>query len=155
MTRPVSSATTASGTMAHQPVTSMAVQAARTVCASGLVTAATPSARYATTAPIHPTEQVRWIVSANLRTPGVMSGRLHTVLGVAGARHMCGCIAGEMQSSKRQDQDNCDDPNCLHPTWGAGRRFAIWLDARVVAGVGVRERVSRVLTLGRSVAPRP
>jgi hypothetical protein len=40
---------------------------------------------------------------------------------------MCRRIAGEMQSSKGQDQDNCDDPKCLDPTWGARRRFAVWL----------------------------
>src|SRR5438477_354035 len=72
MTRPVISAPIASGTIAHQPVRSIAVHAARTVCTSGLVTAAIPSARYATTAPIHPTEHVRWMESANLRTAGVM-----------------------------------------------------------------------------------
>src|SRR5918992_1238568 len=81
MTSPVSSAATANGTMAYQPVTSIAIQAAPTVCASWLAAAQRPSARYATTAPIQPTEVVRWTVSASLRTPGAMvtaaSGLLH------------------------------------------------------------------------------
>src|SRR6266511_2209265 len=72
MTRPVRSAARANGTMANQPVSSIAIQAARTVWASRLVTAETPSARYATTAPVQPTEKVRCTVSTNLRRPGAM-----------------------------------------------------------------------------------
>src|SRR5436309_367613 len=74
---PVSTDPTASGTIAYQPVRSMAIQAARTVSAFAVVTAETPRTRYATTAPIHPIENARWTVSTNLRTPGVMalSGR--------------------------------------------------------------------------------
>src|SRR6266542_567552 len=72
MTSPLSSEARANGRITYQPVTSIAIQAARTVCASRLVTAATPSARYATTAPIQPTENVRCTASANLRRPGVM-----------------------------------------------------------------------------------
>src|SRR5437879_327900 len=86
MTIPVSSAARASGTMAYQPVNSIAIQTARSVCASWLVTAETPSARYATTAPIQPTEQARCAASANLRRPGgmVMAVGLRVVLVVSG-----------------------------------------------------------------------
>src|SRR5439155_958064 len=53
---PISTDPTASGTIAYQPVRSMAIQAARTVSAFAVVTAETPRTRYATTAPIHPIE---------------------------------------------------------------------------------------------------
>src|SRR6266496_2046370 len=58
--------------MAHQPVTSIAVQAARTVCVSGLTIELMPSARYATTAPIQPTELMTCTLRATLRTPGLI-----------------------------------------------------------------------------------
>ena len=130
----------------------MPVQAARTVCVSGLVTAATPSARYATTAPIQPTEHVRWTVSANFRTPGVMITALaRRALGRWSPAYAWG-VAGEVQSSKQQDQDDGADPERLHPTWGAGRRFAVWLPvASAPSGYG---RVSRVDVLGWSDGPR-
>src|SRR5260370_31360497 len=34
---------------------------------------------------------------------------------------MRGCVAGEVQSSKQQDQDDSAGPNCFHPPWGARR----------------------------------
>jgi hypothetical protein len=58
MTSPVSSEARANGTMANQPVSSIATQAARNIGASWLVMPATTSARNATTAPIQPTENV-------------------------------------------------------------------------------------------------
>src|SRR5438552_16676477 len=72
MTRPVSSAARASGTMTYQPVNSMAIQAPRTAWASWLVAAVTPTAMYATTAPSHPSDDVRWTVSTNWRTAGAI-----------------------------------------------------------------------------------
>src|SRR5687767_13383247 len=70
MTNPVTRATRASGTMAYHPISSIAIQAARTVCASGLAATETPSTRYAMTAPIQPTEHVRCTVSTSLRRLG-------------------------------------------------------------------------------------
>ncbi len=67
-----SRAARASGTMAYQPIHSIAIYAARSARASWPVAAETPSTRYATTAPIHPTENVKCVANTNLRRPGLM-----------------------------------------------------------------------------------
>ncbi len=72
MTNPVTSEVRASGTMTYQPVSAIAVQAARTVLDILAGHSADPRARYEGTAPIHPTESVRWALSANLRTRSIM-----------------------------------------------------------------------------------
>jgi hypothetical protein len=64
--------------------------------------------------------------------------------------------ADEEHDDHQQGDDGHDDPGHLHPTWQAGRRFAVVHHARVAVGVGVGGGgpVShvRVLSLA-SVAP--
>src|SRR6266545_3493595 len=176
MTIPVSSAARANGTMTYQPVNSIAIQAARSVCASWLVTAETPSARYATTAPIQPTENVRCAASANLRTPGGMvmavSRLLHRLRWRCVATRATRCTgrhvaagtvltaAGDHHDDDQQDQDEDDDPRRLHPARHAGipgcagGRSAVGSHAGVVAGVGVGGWVNHVRVLRRGWSSR-
>ncbi|MCZ8513708.1 hypothetical protein O9H85_14955 [Paenibacillus filicis] len=72
MTSPVSSEARANGTMTYQPVSSIAIQQARTVWVSWQVWVAIARAKYAMTVPSQPTEEVTCAVSANLRSPGFM-----------------------------------------------------------------------------------
>src|SRR5687768_3343195 len=81
MTNPVARDPTARGTITNHPVTSMASHAALIVSATSLRTAVMPRTRYASAAPIHPTEDVRCTASASLRTGG------DTVTGLARSSH--------------------------------------------------------------------
>src|SRR6266704_3509479 len=91
----------ANGTIADHPVSSIAIQAARTVCTSLLVTAEMPSTRYTTTAPIQPTEKTRWTMSASLRMPGAM-------------------VTAAAQRTACDDRDRAHHPR----PWPSGRRRA-------------------------------
>jgi hypothetical protein len=90
---------TANGTMTYHPVSSIAIQAARIVSTSLLVTARTPSTRYATTAPIHPIENVRCALKANLRT----GGRITMVVGPIDCAERAAC--GRLGHHRRVDDD--------------------------------------------------
>src|SRR5438477_10022675 len=100
MINPVRSAARARGTMTDQPIVSIAIHAARTVCTSRLVAADTPSARYATTAPIQPTDSVRCVASTNFRMPGVIITARDALLG--GRRvHHCGRVVDRSEVAPR------------------------------------------------------